>query len=105
VVDDVVAIRGKVIIEEGAEVKGDVVAVGGELHLQKNARVQGDAVALGGSLQLAEGASIGGDKVTFSLNINGEDLAKSFIQKALENSDCQLTAGRDEVDGDEDQDE
>jgi UDP-3-O-[3-hydroxymyristoyl] glucosamine N-acyltransferase len=105
VVDDAIAIRGKVIIEEGAVVKGDVVAVGGDLHLQKNAKVEGDAVALGGSLQLAEGASIGGDKVTFSLNVNGEDLARSFIQKALENSDCQITAGSDEDEGDEDQDE
>lgn len=102
VVDDVIAIRGKVIIEEGAEVKGDVVAAGGDLQLKKNARVQGDAVALGGLLQVAEGASIGGDKVTFSLNINGEDLAKSFLQKALENSDCHITAGDDD---DEDDDE
>ncbi len=105
VVEDVVAIRGKVILEEGAEVKGDVVAVGGELHLQKNAKVEGDAVALGGSLQVAEGASIGGDKVTFSLNINGEDLAKSFIQKALENSDCHIAFNSDDEDGDEEQDE
>ncbi|HYI00963.1 hypothetical protein [Hyalangium sp.] len=104
VVDDVVAIRGKVIVEEGAEVKGDVVALGGELHLQKNARVRGDAVALGGSLQLGEGASVGGDKVTFSLNINGEDIAKSFLQKALEDSDCTLTVGNDD-DGDDDDDD
>jgi NDP-sugar pyrophosphorylase family protein len=104
VVEDVIAVRGKVIIEEGAEVKGDVVALGGELHLQKNARVRGDAVALGGSLQLGEGASVGGDKVTFSLNINGEDIAKSFLQKALENSDCTLTAGNDDDDGDDDDD-
>jgi NDP-sugar pyrophosphorylase family protein len=103
VVDDVIAIRGKVIIEEGAEVQGDVVAAGGDLQLRKNARVHGDAVALGGLLQVAEGASIGGDKVTFSLNINGEDLAKSFLQKALENSDCHIVAGSDDDDNDDDE--
>jgi NDP-sugar pyrophosphorylase family protein len=103
VVDDVIAIRGKVIIEEGAEVTGDVVAAGGDLQLKKNARVQGDAVALGGLLQVAEGASVGGDKVTFSLNINGEDLAKSFLQKALENSDCHITAGGDDDEDDADE--
>jgi predicted acyltransferase (DUF342 family) len=43
IVEDVVAIRGKVTLEEGAEVKGDVVALGGELHLRRNARVKGDA--------------------------------------------------------------
>jgi predicted acyltransferase (DUF342 family) len=91
VVGDVVAIHGKVTIEEGAEVNGDVVALGGELHLKEKARVEGDAVALGGSLRVDEGASVGGDKVSFSMNFNGEDLAKSFLAKALENSDCQLS--------------
>lgn len=104
VVEDVIAIRGKVIIEEGAVVKGDVVAAGGDLQLQKNARVEGDAVALGGSLKVAEGASIGGDKVTFSLSINGEDIARSFIQKALESSDCHITVGGDDDDDDDDED-
>lgn len=103
-VDDVIAIRGKVIIEEGAVVNGDVVAAGGDLQLQKNARVEGDAVALGGSLQVAEGASIGGDKVTFSLSINGEDIARSFIREALKSSDCRITVGSDD-DDDDDNDE
>jgi hypothetical protein len=85
-------------------VKGDVIAAGGDLQLQKNARVEGDAVALGGSLKVAEGASIGGDKVTFSLSINGEDIARSFIQKALESSDCHITVGGDD-DDDDDEDE
>jgi NDP-sugar pyrophosphorylase family protein len=102
VVDDVVAIRGQVTIEEGAEVKGDVVALGGQLHLQKNARVKGDAVALGGTLQMDEGSSVGGDKVNFSLNINGEDLAQSFLKKALENSDCSIIVSEDSDDEDED---
>src|SRR5437868_9572498 len=57
VVNVVIAIRGKVILEEDAEVKGDVVAAGGDLQLKKNSRVRGDAVALGGLLQVAEGAS------------------------------------------------
>lgn len=100
VVGDVVAIRGRVTIEEGAVVKGDAVALGGELHLHKNARVKGDAVALGGTLQLDEGASVDGDRVNFSLGFNGEDLAQSFLKKALENSDCSIT-----VSGDEDEDE
>lgn len=105
VVGDVVAIRGKVTIEEGAVVKGDAVALGGELHLGKNARVKGDAVALGGTLQVDEGASVGGDRVNFSLNFNGEDLAKSFLKKALENSDCSITVDGDDDDDDEDSDE
>ena len=105
VVEDVIAIRGQVTIEEGAEVKGDVVALGGELHLQKNARVKGDAVALGGTLQMDEGASVGGDKVNFSLNINGENIAKSFLKKALEDSDCSITVSGDDDDDDEDEDE
>jgi UDP-3-O-[3-hydroxymyristoyl] glucosamine N-acyltransferase len=102
VVEDVVAVHGKITIEEGAEVKGDAVALGGELRLQKNARVEGDAVALGGSMQLAEGASVGGDKVSFSLSFNGDDLAKSFLEKALKGSDCQITLSDDEDEDDED---
>jgi NDP-sugar pyrophosphorylase family protein len=102
VVEDVVAIRGQVTIEEGAEVKGDVVALGGELRLGKNARVKGDVVALGGALQLGEGASVDGDKVNFTLNINGEDLAQTFLKKALENSDCSITVSDDDEDEDED---
>jgi NDP-sugar pyrophosphorylase family protein len=103
-VGDVVAVHGKVTIEEGAEVKGDVVALGGELHLQKKAHVAGDAVALGGTLQMDEGASVGGDKVNFSLNINGEDIAQTFLRKALANSNCQLTVSNDD-DGDDDDDD
>jgi NDP-sugar pyrophosphorylase family protein len=102
VVEDVVAIRGRVTIEEGAEVKGDAVALGGELHLQKNARVKGDAVALGGTLRMDEGASVGGDKVNFTFNFNGEDLAKSFLEKALKNSDCSITVNADDEDEDKD---
>ncbi|WP_240486610.1 polymer-forming cytoskeletal protein [Hyalangium minutum] len=106
VVGDVVAIRGRVIIEEGAVVKGDAVALGGELHLRKNARVKGDAMALGGTLQLDEGASVDGDRVNFSLGFNGEDLAQSFLKKALENSDCSITvSGDDDDDDDHDEDE
>jgi UDP-3-O-[3-hydroxymyristoyl] glucosamine N-acyltransferase len=105
VVEDVVAIHGKITIEEGAEVKGDAVALGGELRLQKNARVDGDAVALGGSMQLAEGASVGGDKVSFSLSINGDDLAKSFLKKALKGSDCQITLNDHDDDDDKDEDD
>jgi NDP-sugar pyrophosphorylase family protein len=104
VVDDVVAVRGKVIIEEGAVVKGDAVSLGGELHLQKNAQVKGDAVALGGSLQMDEGASVGGDKVSFSLSVNGNDLAKTFLEKALKDSDCQLTFSGDDDDDEDEQD-
>jgi NDP-sugar pyrophosphorylase family protein len=96
VVGDVVAIRGKVTIEEGAVVSGDVVALGGDLQVQKNARVGGDAVALGGSLQVGEGASVAGDRVNFSLSVNGEDLAKGFLEKALEGSDCTLSINADE---------
>ncbi|WP_224240792.1 bactofilin family protein [Hyalangium gracile] len=102
VVEDVVSIHGRITIEEGARVKGDVVALGGELRLQKNARVEGDAVALGGTLQLGEGATVGGDQVSFSLNINGDDLAKSFLKKALENSDCQITLSDDDDEDDHD---
>jgi UDP-3-O-[3-hydroxymyristoyl] glucosamine N-acyltransferase len=96
VVNDVVAIRGKVIIEEGAQVKGDAVSLGGKLHLQGKARVDGDAVALGGALLMDEGASVGGDKVSFALSINGTDLAQSFINKALEGSNCQINLGDDD---------
>jgi UDP-3-O-[3-hydroxymyristoyl] glucosamine N-acyltransferase len=98
IVKDVVAVHGKVIIEEGAEVKGDAVSLGGELHLQKNARVKGDAVALGGSLRIDDGASVGGEKFSFSVNVNGTDLAQSFIQKALEDSDCSITLDDDDED-------
>jgi NDP-sugar pyrophosphorylase family protein len=106
VVGDVVAIRGKITIEEGAVVNGDAVALGGELHLQKKARVEGDAVALGGTLQMDEGASVGGDKVNFSFSFNGTDVAKSFLDKALQDSDCHLTLnGDDHDDGDDDDDE
>jgi NDP-sugar pyrophosphorylase family protein len=95
VVEDVVAIRGKVTIEEGAQVKGDVVALGGDLHLRGKARVEGDAVALGGSLRMDEGASVGGEQVSFALSFNGKDLARSFIDKALEGSDCQINLSDD----------
>jgi NDP-sugar pyrophosphorylase family protein len=96
VVEDVVAIRGKVTIEEGAEVKGDVVALGGELHLRGKARVAGDAVALGGSIRMDEGASVGGDQVSFALSFNGKDLARTFLEKALKGSDCQINLSDDE---------
>jgi NDP-sugar pyrophosphorylase family protein len=105
VVEDVIAIRGKVTIEEGAKVHGDAVALGGELHLQKKARVDGDAVALGGSLRMDEGSSVEGDKVSFSLSFNGNDLAKSFLEKALENSDCHLTLNDDDGNDDDDDDD
>lgn len=93
VVNDVVAIRGKITLEEGAEVKGDAVSLGGKLILQGNARVNGDAVALGGELSMGEGASVGGDQVNFSLSFNGTNLAQSFIDKALQGSNCQIHLG------------
>lgn len=96
VVEDVVAIRGKITIEEGAEVKGDVVSLGGDLILEGNAKVNGDAVALGGSLRMDEASSIGGDRVSFGFSVNGKDLARSFLEKALEDSDCTITLDDDE---------
>ncbi|WP_224363265.1 polymer-forming cytoskeletal protein [Hyalangium versicolor] len=105
VVEDVVAIHGKITIEEGAKVKGDAVALGGEVRLQKKARVEGDVVALGGSLQMDESASVGGDKVSFSLSFNGDELAQSFLEKALKNSDCQITLRSDDNDNDDDDDD
>ncbi|MFL5348200.1 MAG: polymer-forming cytoskeletal protein [Hyalangium sp.] len=108
VVEDVVAVRGKVTIEEGARVHGDAVALGGELHLQKQAQVDGDAVALGGTLRMDEGASVKGDKVSFSLFFNGNELAKSFLEKALKDSDCRLSLNdddKDDADHDDDDDD
>ncbi|MDY7231052.1 polymer-forming cytoskeletal protein [Hyalangium rubrum] len=96
VVEDVVVIQGKVTIEEGAEVKGDVIALGGDLVLKGKARVDGDVVALGGSLRMDEDASVGGKQSSLSINLNGKDLARSFVDKALENSDCRLSFGDDE---------
>lgn len=58
--------------------------------------MDGDAVALGGELRMDEGATVGGDKVDFSLSFNGTNLAQSFINKALDGSNCRINIGDDE---------
>ncbi|NBD11017.1 polymer-forming cytoskeletal protein [Corallococcus sp. Z5C101001] len=82
--NDVAAVRGRVILEPGARVKGDVVSIGGEVRVPAGARVDGDVVALGGKLKLDKKEDVGGEQVNFSLVLNGEDLVKEFIGKALD---------------------
>jgi len=79
-----VAVRGKVIVEAGAQVKENVVAVGGDARIDKGATVKGDAVVLGGRLQNEGGKkTVAGDQVEFSLNIGGENLVQSLLDEAL----------------------
>jgi NDP-sugar pyrophosphorylase family protein len=82
--NDVAAVRGRVVLEPGARVKGDVVAIGGEVRVPSGARVDGNAVALGGKLSVDKKEDVGGDRTDFSLVLNGEDLLKEVIGKALD---------------------
>jgi hypothetical protein len=52
-----------------------------------------------------EGSSVEGDKVSFSMSFNGNDVAQSFLAKALENSDCHLTLNDDDGNDDDDDDD
>lgn len=101
--NDVAAIRGRVILEPGARVKGDVVSIGGEVQVPAGARVDGDVVALGGKLKLDKKEDVGGEQVNFSLVINGDDLVKQFIGKALdEDQKCHILDSDDDDDDDDD---
>jgi hypothetical protein len=60
VVENVHAIGGDVIIQEGARVTKTAIAIDGDVILQKNARVDGDAYAVGGKVITEEGATITG---------------------------------------------
>jgi hypothetical protein len=83
-VEDAVAIRGRVIVEPGARVKGDVVSLGGEIRVHTGARVGGDAVALGGRLNLDKEDDVAGDKVSLSFEIGGKDVVRGFIEEVLD---------------------
>ena len=96
--NDVVAIRGRVILEAGARVKGDAVSMGGEVRVPTGARVDGDAMALGGKLKLDRQEDVGGERVNFSLELNGDDLVKELIGKALDEEDtCHILDDEDDA--------
>ncbi|RKG91807.1 polymer-forming cytoskeletal protein [Corallococcus terminator] len=97
--NDVAAVRGRVILEAGARVKGDVVSLGGEVRVPAGARVDGNAVALGGKLKVDKQEDVGGEKVNFSMELNGEDLVKQVIGKALdEDQKCHILDDDDDKD-------
>ncbi|WP_231510573.1 hypothetical protein [Fischerella sp. PCC 9605] len=60
VVENVHAIGGDVMIQEGARVTQTAIAVDGDVILEKGARVDGDAYAVGGEIIIEPGATIGG---------------------------------------------
>jgi NDP-sugar pyrophosphorylase family protein len=82
-VEDVVAIRGHVRVEDGAWVTGNLMALGGDIRLGKGVKVEGNVTALGGRLELDPSATITGSRTQFSLNLNGEELVRGFLDKAL----------------------
>jgi hypothetical protein len=58
---DAVAIGGKVVLEQDAEVAGDVVAVAGDVRLQGASQVAGDAVAVAGTVRRDAESQVAGD--------------------------------------------
>lgn len=97
--NDVVAVRGRVVLEAGARVKGDAVALGGDVRVPTGARVDGNATALGGKLKVDKPEDVGGERVNFSLELNGDDLVKELLGKALEDDQkCHILDDEDDKD-------
>jgi len=70
-VGDAFAIRGDVMVQDGASVQGDVFAIGGNVQLEENAQVEGDAFAIGGQVIRAESAVVNGSEFTLLENFSG----------------------------------
>jgi hypothetical protein len=65
-VRDAVAVLGSVTLEAGARAR-EVVAVGGDVRLGPGAEVEKDAVSVGGSIVNEPGAEIGGEEVAVGI--------------------------------------
>ena len=65
-VRDAVAVLGAVILEPGAEAR-ETVAIGGDVKLGPGARVQKDAVSVGGEIVREPGAEVGGEEVAIGV--------------------------------------
>jgi len=97
-VEDVVALGGQVIVEDGAVVTGDATAVGGDVRLQKGARVEGSATTVGGKLQVAEGALLKGDRNSVQAELEGKSLEQhvlSAVSSALKDAGCRIRIHQD----------
>jgi len=61
---DVTAIRGNIIVEEGAAVSGEVTAVWGNIRVDNGASISGDTTSVAGALRAQPQANIGGDRTS-----------------------------------------
>jgi predicted acyltransferase (DUF342 family) len=66
VAGDVVAILGRVVIDDNAEVSGDVVSLVGNVRVNSGAKIAGDLTALAGSVDRNPTAMIAGDVTSMS---------------------------------------
>jgi Secretin and TonB N terminus short domain len=62
-VRDAVAVLGSVILEPGSQAR-QAVAIGGDVKLSPGAEVEKDVVSVGGSISRDQGAEIGGEEVS-----------------------------------------
>jgi hypothetical protein len=66
VAGDVVAIMGRVVIDDNAQVSGDVVSLVGNVRVNSGAKIAGDVSAVGGSVDRNPTAMIAGDVTSMS---------------------------------------
>jgi hypothetical protein len=58
---DATALKGNVVVEQGAKVAGDVTVLFGKASIESDAQVGGDATAIGGTVHRDPEAHVGGD--------------------------------------------
>jgi hypothetical protein len=61
VAGDVVAVRGNVVVEQGAQVAGSMTTVLGDVRIQSAAQVAGDLTIVGGKLRREPQATVAGE--------------------------------------------
>jgi len=66
VAGDMVAIMGKIVLEQGAQAAGDVTSVGGGVRLESGTQVAGGVTAIAGEVRRDPQASIAGDVTDLS---------------------------------------
>ena len=58
---DATAIKGNVVVEQGAKIAGDVTVLFGKATIENDAQVGGDATAIGGTVHRDPQGRVGGD--------------------------------------------